>query len=58
MIRVRELGQIEDFVDHRVYSEGNYIFDPRYSSDPVPAQEYNENLRRQNPDLITRDVTP
>jgi hypothetical protein len=58
VIRVRELGQLEDFVDHRVYSDGYYIFDPRYSSDPVPVQEYIEDLRRLNPDLITRDVTP
>src|SRR5690606_10598994 len=30
-IKVYEMGKLENFIDHRIYTDGNYVFDPRLS---------------------------
>ena len=35
-----EYGKVEDFTYHTVYSDGKYIFDPRYSDMPVLKDDY------------------
>ncbi|WP_444900367.1 RHS repeat-associated core domain-containing protein [Microbulbifer sp. VAAC004] len=57
-IRVREFGKIEEFVDHRVFVDGKYVIDPRYSKFPVPINRYMRELKKLNPNLVVEDVTP
>ena len=57
-IRVREFGKLENFVDHRVFSDGKFIFDPRFSNSPVPINKFLDELRSLNPNLVIRDITP
>ena len=58
VVKAIEFGRVEDFVDHRVYSDGYFVFDPRFSSDPVPIYTYIERMKELNPGLIVGDVTP
>jgi len=57
-IKVYELGKLENFVDHRVYTDGKYVFDPRFSKEPVPIDKYLNDLKALNPNLVIKDVTP
>jgi hypothetical protein len=57
-ITVEEFGTLEDFVDHRVFFDGENVIDPRFSSTPIPINQYLNNLRQLNPDLVVKDVTP
>ncbi|TBW44114.1 hypothetical protein EZI54_23865 [Marinobacter halodurans] len=57
-IRVKEFGKLEDFVDHRVFSDGENIIDPRFSPNPIPVNQYLDELRQLNPSLVVKDVTP
>jgi hypothetical protein len=57
-IKVREFGNLEEFADHRVFSDGEYIIDPRYSSNPIPIDQYMDELRELNPNVVIKDITP
>ena len=50
MIYGYEYGNVEEYDYHEVYSDGNYIYDPRYSNEPVLKQDYFKMLREINPD--------
>ncbi len=56
-----EYGRIEPFDYHEVYSDGEYIYDPRYSNEPVPKSDYFRSLREINPDgfdVFEKDMEP
>lgn len=55
---MKEFGDLRDFLDHRVFSDGINIIDPRFSSNPVPVNQYLDGLMELNPGLIVKDVTP
>lgn len=57
-IKVKEFDKLEDFVDHRVFSDGKNIFDPRFSENPIPINQYLDELRKLNPNLVVKDITP
>ncbi len=42
-------GKVEDSLYHQVYSDGFYIFDPRYSSIPHPKDDYFRAMEKINP---------
>jgi len=50
---VQEYGIKENFVYHQVYSDGVYIFDPRYSSIPMLEADYFKMLNSLNPSGFT-----
>ncbi|MBY0217848.1 WXG100 family type VII secretion target [Paenibacillus illinoisensis] len=47
-IEVYEYGVKEKFDYHTVYSDGKYVYDPRYSDDPVPKDVYLKDMGAQN----------
>ncbi|MBU9709237.1 hypothetical protein KSP24_20250 [Paenibacillus sp. AK121] len=47
-IEVTEYGSKVDFDYHTVYSDGKYIYDPRYSEVPIPKDAYLEKLKQSN----------
>jgi len=57
-VKVKEFGKLEDFVDHRVFSDGKNIIDPRFSNNPIPINQYMNDLRKLNPNLNVKDITP
>ncbi|MDT9722139.1 WXG100 family type VII secretion target [Paenibacillus sp. ClWae2A] len=47
-IEVYEYGVKEKFDYHTVYSDGKYVYDPRYSDNPIPKDVYLKNIGTQN----------
>ncbi|MBL1231029.1 hypothetical protein IW492_17530 [Enterococcus sp. BWB1-3] len=47
-----EYGEIKDYVYHHVYSDGKYIYDPRFNDIPMLESDYFEAMRKLNPDGI------
>lgn len=45
-----EYGKVYDFEYHEVYSDGVYIYDPRYQNTPVLKDDYFRALKEINPD--------
>ena len=45
-----EYGKVYDFEYHEVYSDGVYIYDPRYKNTPVLKDDYFRALKEINPD--------
>ena len=45
-----EYGKVYDFEYHEVYSDGVYIYDPRYQNMPVLKDDYFRALKEINPD--------
>ena len=45
-----EYGKVYDFEYHEVYSNGVYIYDPRYKNTPVLKDDYFRALKEINPD--------
>ena len=45
-----EYGNVYDFEYHEVYSDGVYIYDPRYQNTPVLKDDYFRTLKEINPD--------
>ncbi|MEO2256100.1 WXG100 family type VII secretion target [Paenibacillus amylolyticus] len=54
-----EVGQYEtkqDFFYHTVYSDGKYVYDPRYSDEPVLKDSYLKAIQEQNNGKIQLSV--
>ncbi|MBH5320946.1 RHS repeat-associated core domain-containing protein [Paenibacillus sp. GSMTC-2017] len=47
-INVTEYGKTEIFEYHTVYSDGTYVYDPRFSNQPIPVVEYMVTINKQN----------
>ena len=45
-----EYGNIFEFEYHEVYSDGTYIYDPRYKNVPIMKNEYFKALKEINPE--------
>ena len=43
-------GRVVQYFNHWVYSDGEFIFDPRFSDRPFPKDDYFRILRGVNPD--------
>jgi RHS repeat-associated protein len=56
MLRTPEAGgkSIEDYVYHEVYTDGRYIYDPRFSQTPVPSGDYDRMMSQLNPGLLQK----
>jgi RHS repeat-associated protein len=48
-INVEENGQVLPFDYHEVYSDGNFVFDPRLSPQPVRLSDWYNQARQLNP---------
>ena len=46
---LKEFGVVEPFDYHYVYTDGKYIYDPRYSQAPAEKDVYFRNLSELNP---------
>ncbi len=56
-LRIPEASsQISRFLYHQVYTDGTYVFDPRYSLDPMLIKDYMALIKELNPmlDLVFR----
>jgi hypothetical protein len=47
-----ELGRERDFTYHQVYSDGQYVYDPRLSSDPIPKGDWQIMVKSLNPGAV------
>jgi len=47
-VLVIENKQVMEYEYHEVYSDGNYVFDPRMSEDPIPKVKYFGELSKLN----------
>jgi hypothetical protein len=47
-----ELGKEEKFKYHQVYTDGQYVYDPRASSDPIPKGDWEIMVRSLNPGAV------
>lgn len=45
-----EYNNVVEYIYHEVYSDGVYIYDPRYQNVPIPKDDYFRALREINPD--------
>ncbi|GGO81389.1 RHS repeat-associated core domain-containing protein [Nonomuraea cavernae] len=56
MLQTPEAGgkSVEEYVFHVVYTDGKYVYDPRFSSSPVPMSDYDRMMRRLNPGIIIK----
>uniref|UniRef100_UPI0019694B44 hypothetical protein n=1 Tax=Listeria costaricensis TaxID=2026604 RepID=UPI0019694B44 len=50
---VEEYGKVKSFDYHTVYSDGKYIYDPRYNEIPILEEEYFNIIQKENPNGIT-----
>ena len=55
-ISVVQFGQKIKFDYHQVYSDGKYVYDPRYYNNPILKDDYFEMLNNLNPGNISIDV--
>jgi hypothetical protein len=52
-----ELGERQDGFDyHQVYTDGQYVYDPRVSSDAIPKGDWEIMIRSLNPEAIFHPV--
>ncbi|MDK2968626.1 hypothetical protein [Lacrimispora sp.] len=54
-LKIEEYGKKEMFEYHTVYSDGKYVYDPRYSETPIPEKEYFDMVNEMNPEGIIVD---
>jgi hypothetical protein len=47
-----ELGKKERFEYHQVYTDGQYVYDPRLSSDPIPKGDWQIMVKSLNPGAV------
>ncbi len=55
-LQVKEYGKIQDFDFHTVYSDGKYIYDPRYNDLPILENDYFNMLESLNPSGICKKI--
>ncbi|WP_205527786.1 hypothetical protein, partial [Listeria costaricensis] len=51
-LNVEEYDKMEKFYYHTVYSDGKYIYDPRYSEAPILKEQYFNTIKKDNPNGI------
>ena len=56
-LHVEEYEGVDRFYYHTVFSDGTFIFDPRFSSEPILKEDYFEMINRLNPDGINIEIT-
>jgi len=56
-LHVEQLGEIRNFGYHTVFSDGRFIFDPRFSSNPILRADYFNMIKRLNPNGINITIT-
>lgn len=49
---VPEYGVNQNFIYHTIYSDGTYIYDPRYNIEPILNDVYMNMLKQLNPNGI------
>lgn len=54
VVRTPELGRIEAWAYHKVYSDGRYVYDPLLSTDAVPLGDWRKLMRALNPGAVIR----
>jgi filamentous hemagglutinin len=57
-LTVTEGGQQVNYMYHEVYTDGNYVFDPRLGPDPIPIQGCETTILGDNPDATIQTVNP
>ncbi|MDA1477496.1 T7SS effector LXG polymorphic toxin [Bacillus changyiensis] len=53
ILHVEEYGKLQKFEYHTVYSDGKYIYDPRFSESPILEGDYFDLIKSKNPNGIT-----
>jgi filamentous hemagglutinin len=48
-LTIYELGVRRDFTYHQVYTDGQYVYDPRLTSEPIPKGDWEIMMRSLNP---------
>jgi hypothetical protein len=51
-LNVEEYGVKETFDYHTVYSDGKYVYDPRYSNTPILEKDYFKMIEKWNPNGV------
>ncbi|WP_239257275.1 T7SS effector LXG polymorphic toxin [Listeria ilorinensis] len=51
-LNVEEYDKMEKFYYHTVYSDGKYVYDPRYSEAPILKEQYFNTIKKDNPNGI------
>jgi hypothetical protein len=52
LLKIYEFGEEQKFDYHQVYTDGQYVYDPRLSSDPIPKGDWQIMIRSLNPDAV------
>ncbi|MGV9674841.1 hypothetical protein ACWDSJ_06150 [Nocardia sp. NPDC003482] len=55
-LSVREQEHSTEYMYHEVYTDGNYVYDPRLSPQPVPKTEWERQMLGDNPGAKVRTV--
>jgi hypothetical protein len=53
---IEELGQVEEYIYHQVYSDNFYIYDPRLSPHPVAIDVWRREILERNPGAAIGEV--
>ncbi len=57
-IKVPEANKLEEYIYHEVYTDGKFVYDPRFSFDPIPLTDYVKTLRELNPGINFETYVP
>lgn len=58
-LQLEEFGQIQGgYRYHDVYTDGRFVYDPRYSEDPVPIEDWRGRMLQLNPDAEFGSAPP
>ncbi|MFM7852189.1 MAG: hypothetical protein ACKO96_09795, partial [Flammeovirgaceae bacterium] len=57
-IKLRQSGEVDKFDYHQIYVKDGYVYDPRYSSDPVLYDDFMKDVNSTNKNVKITDVTP
>jgi len=58
-LNVLENGAIEGGqYYHQVYTDGHYVYDPRWSLEPVPFNSWKNSIQQMNPNGVQFSNTP
>lgn len=50
-------GELDGYNYHQVYVKDGYVYDPRYSSDPVPYDDFIKEVSSMNKEFTIKDMT-
>lgn len=57
-IEIEQYGTKQDFYYHTVYSDGKYVYDPRYRDKPVLKESYLKSIQQHNNGKIQLSIKP